>query len=608
MWWEFNSSINQWVLWGGDYPTICGNSCVANRSAVYGTVGIPAAGDSAGDRFGSAGWTDSSGNFWVFGGHADYTGHLFYNDLWKYQPGNCPLPVTATPTFNPAGGTYGSAQSVTMHAATDGALIYYTTDGTTPTINSTAYFPAFSPPISVQHSETITAIAVADGCLTSRVATAGYNLPPQAATPSFSVPTGTYTAFQTVTLSDATPGATIYYTLDGSAPTTSSNVYTGPLSVTTQLTVRAIATASGYSISNIGSATYALNLPTAAMPKFNVLDGTYNTPQSVTLSDTTLGATIYYQINGYPSAGSPVYTGPIVVSSPETIRAIATAPNYFQSGIAGATYDINLLAPQTSAPTFSVPAGTYTTPQTVTISDSTNLASIYYTLDGSTPTPTSSSYLYAGLISISSSEKLQAVAVAPGDTLSPVTSATYTINLPPAGFSIAGAAMSVRAGATTGNTSTITLTPSNGFTGVVSLNCAITPVAASDPATCSIAPLVTINGPAVQTVLTVKTTAASFALNPATRLLRPLMGGTAIAWVLLWGVPNRTRRRKNFLAMLVLLAAILQSTVGCGGSLTGQGGNAGGGDAGTSTGSYVITVTGNSGAITQTGMIALTVQ
>lgn len=81
------------------------------------------------------------------------------------------------------------------------------------------------------------------------------------ATPAFSVPGGTYTAVQSVTISDATAGATIYYTTNGNTPTTSSLVYTGqtiPVTITT--TIKAIAVgAPGYTTSAVASATYTLN-------------------------------------------------------------------------------------------------------------------------------------------------------------------------------------------------------------------------------------------------------------------------------------------------------------------------------------------------------------
>lgn len=84
-----------------------------------------------------------------------------------------------------------------------------------------------------------------------------------AAAPTFSVASGTYTSLQSVQLADATTGATIYYTTDGSAPTTSSARYTAPIPLATTTTIEAIAAAAGYSNSGAAQATYTINLPPA---------------------------------------------------------------------------------------------------------------------------------------------------------------------------------------------------------------------------------------------------------------------------------------------------------------------------------------------------------
>ena len=76
----------------------------------------------------------------------------------------------ATPTFSPAAGTYSEVQNVEITTATDGATIYYTTDGTDPDATSTEYTAA----IPVTETMTIKAIAVKEGMTDSEIATAEY--------------------------------------------------------------------------------------------------------------------------------------------------------------------------------------------------------------------------------------------------------------------------------------------------------------------------------------------------------------------------------------------------------------------------------------------------
>src|SRR5207244_10956224 len=94
------------------------------------------------------------------------------------------------------------------------------------------------------------------------------------ATPALSPSGGTFTSSITVTLTDSTPGATIYYTTNGSTPTTSSTPYTGPITVTTTQTIKAIAVASGYTTSAVASGTYTIQVP-AATPTLSPSGGTF---------------------------------------------------------------------------------------------------------------------------------------------------------------------------------------------------------------------------------------------------------------------------------------------------------------------------------------------
>ncbi|GGG92460.1 Ig-like domain repeat protein [Silvibacterium dinghuense] len=170
--------------------------------------------------------------------------------------------------------------------------------------------------------------------------------------------------------------------------------------------------------------------------------------------------------------------------------------------------------------------------------------------------------------------------------------------------------LTVAPGATTNNTSQISVTPSGGFTGTVSLSCAVTTSMSNvtDTPTCSIASSATISTSGATTaVLTVSTTAAtsSAVTHPLDRLFA-VGGGIAVAGLLMLTIPARRRSWRTMLGVFVF-AALVSLGIGCG-----SGGNSGGGggSGGTTAGSYTVTVTGTtgtSGSITQTTTVSVTV-
>jgi hypothetical protein len=327
----------------------------------------------------------------------------------------------AAPAFSVAAGSYPTAQKVALSESTKGATMYYTTNGTRPSGASTKYAGA----IAVSSSETLQAIAEEAGYSPSPIATAAYNIGPPAATPKFSVAAGTYSSAQSVTISDTTSGATIYYTTNNTTPTTSSAQYSTAIVVAASETLQAMATAPNYSPSAVAKAAYTINYPQAATPTFSVPAGSFSSAQSVTISDTTTGNTIYYTTNNTtPTTSSTKYSAAVAISTSETLQAIAAAPNYTQSAVASATYTIT--ATQVATPGFSVAAGTYSSPQRVALSETTKGATMYYTLDGTTPT--TSSTKYAGSFVVSSSETVEAIGVEAGYTQSAVAKAIYTID------------------------------------------------------------------------------------------------------------------------------------------------------------------------------------
>jgi hypothetical protein len=96
--------------------------------------------------------------------------------------------------------------------------------------------------------------------------TTGISTPSAAAMPAFSPAPGTYTSAQAVSLSAATPGATIYYTTDGSGPTTSSTQYSRAIPVSGSEVIEALAVASGYTDSSPAKAGYVITPPPVSGP------------------------------------------------------------------------------------------------------------------------------------------------------------------------------------------------------------------------------------------------------------------------------------------------------------------------------------------------------
>jgi len=260
----------------------------------------------------------------------------------------------------------------------------------------------------------------------------GGSAPPQmqtAATPTFSPAGGSFTATQSVTLSDSTAGATIYYTTDGTVPTTASTSYSAAISVATTTTINAIAVASGYNNSAEATATYTISAPVAATPTFSPAAGTFTSTQSVSIADTTTGASIYYTLDGStPTTSSTKYSAAISIASTTTINAIAVATGFSNSAVATGVFTITV--PTVATPTFSPAPGTFTSAQSVALSDTTAGAAIYYTLDGTTPSTTST--LYSTAIPVSATTTIKAIAVASGFATSALATGTYTINLPAA--------------------------------------------------------------------------------------------------------------------------------------------------------------------------------
>lgn len=203
--------------------------------------------------------------------------------------------------------------------------------------------------------------------------------------PIISPGTGTYISNQTITLSTKTPGATIYYTLSGNNPIVGSGftrVYSGPITITNTVALKAMAVKTGLANSGIISAYYSF--PVTANPVISPGTGIQPGNTQVSISCATSGATIYYTTNGnlprfdVPNSFTKIYTGPFTITGTSTIWAVAKHPNFQYS------YNVSV---QISIPPVRLNPGTGTYPagQLVSMTNTTPGASIYFTTDGTVP-------------------------------------------------------------------------------------------------------------------------------------------------------------------------------------------------------------------------------
>jgi len=162
------------------------------------------------------------------------------------------------------------------------------------------------------------------------------------ATPSISVAGGTYDNVINATASCDTPDAVIYYTIDGSDPTTASSVFSGSISFGpsyTPLNVKLFASNGVLTDSQIVSVTYTFvcATPTATPPT-----GSYSSTVQVELASTTIGSSVFYTLDGSnPTIASTLYVTPIEVpaGTRAQIRCIAAAVDFQDSSVFESKYN-----------------------------------------------------------------------------------------------------------------------------------------------------------------------------------------------------------------------------------------------------------------------------
>jgi len=569
--WEFNPSTKKWA-W------ISGSTIPAGASGVYGSQGKADSGNIPGGRERAAGWADSSGNFWLFGGYGvDSTGVWgALNDLWK---------------FNPSLGT-------------NGEWTWIGGSNTLPGYNEAQ-----------------------PGVYGSLNTPAGTNIPGgREYASSWSDPSGNLWLFGGEAYDGGSGPITYFNDLWKYNPTT--NVWTwmsGSNAASYQYGV--YGTLGQSAAANTPGSRYDASSWTDKNGNLWLFGGNggLNNAPDYWLNDLWVfepSTNLWAWMGGSNGTGSNQaksntgsYEGEYGVYGTQNAPAASNNPGSREAGstwidkngnfwlYGGSGYDtasVGFIAlddlwvylpsvtpsfPTAATPVISFIAGSSSASETATITDTTPGDAIYYTTDGVT-TPTSSSTLYTGAITVTSGETIKAIAAAQNYLNSSVASAAYTST--PPDFSLAASPSSATVTTGQNGVTTITVTPLYGFNSTITFS-AVGAAGSFSPAT------VTPPG-TTSTTLTIPTSTLKAALH---RSSFPWLPGSSLAAAfccLGW----KKRRRLQMLLLLTVSVAGLTLITSCSGSTSG-------GSTSVQPQTIIETITATSGTISHSATFTLTV-
>jgi sugar lactone lactonase YvrE len=450
-----------------------------------------------------------------------------------------------------------------------------------------------------------------------------------AAIPVFSPAAGSYTGAQMVALTDGTKDAAIYYTTDGSTPTTFSNVYSGPIPIAATTTIQALAVAAGYPQSAVASAVYTIHVPPAPAVTVTASSTSITTAQALTVMVTVSGGSGSPTATGSASLTSGSYSTQQNLANGAATFSLAAGVLPVGSDILTAVYapDASSAAQYKSATdyaTVTVTQASNTDTATVTLTPSATTVTneqpvnVAVSVAGATgqPTPTGTVTFVGG--SYSAQQPLTGGAANFSIPASDLSASTNTLT---ANYSGDGTYAAARGSVTvtvapvvvaasnpspvapgSSAMATVTFSAGSNYSGTLNLACALiaSPAGAQSVPTCNLDPAsVTLAaGAQATTVLTAKTTAASSSsalYRPEQDLWQRWGGGGVIALALMFGVPGLRGRR---LALLIgLCAVIVAGVIGCGGGGA-PSSNVQPETPATTAGSYTFSVTATSNAKT----------
>jgi N-acetylneuraminic acid mutarotase len=304
--WEYDPTTGEWAWMGGSSTFNCADypDKYCHELGIYGTRGQPSPANIPGSRYLASSWIDNHGNLWLFGGdgfdsNSDWT---YLNDLWQFNPTTNEwtwMSGSSNVTVGSVNGVYG-AMGVPSESNVPGIR------------NGAASW-------TDKHGK----LWLWGGAGVDSAGNYGYEndlwryQPPSAitpattATPDFSPAAGTYATAQWVTISDTTAGADIYYTTNGTAPTTNSAQYIGPIMVDVTETIQAMAIAPNDIESAVASATYTIptDFTLAINPTFLLLQPGGSATATITVQDEgSFNSNVAFACSGLPQGASCSFT------------------------------------------------------------------------------------------------------------------------------------------------------------------------------------------------------------------------------------------------------------------------------------------------------------
>ena len=260
--------------------------------------------------------------------------------VFRFGEHECRVPVTikaktakVTASLNP--GMIDMPADIELSTATEGATIYYNTDGRRLAISKNKY----TGPIHIEGDTLIQAYAVSDDGRESETVSFNYIAKVKTAPVIADKQPQIFDESIEIALMTDADNAQIYYTLDGSTPNAESELYEKPIILTKSTVVSAVAIKKGLYNSDISSFTYTKRGTTEAVEASPVA-GEINMPADIMLSSKTEGAKIYYTTDGTePSAASSLlYTEPIHITEAAVIKAVAVSDELKDSAVSEFIY------------------------------------------------------------------------------------------------------------------------------------------------------------------------------------------------------------------------------------------------------------------------------